>query len=239
MEPTKQIIARIPQKGMTGEEWGFVVENELTKLWLESMSESERDAFSEAVEQRRLEALPKRLFNRLDRLILKQAATLGWRITLSPLVQFRMSEWDGMQNGPDNFRELGLAFARSARILQRRELAPLDGDLRAVKSETVGELRLLFERMRTEFAMLRRATDMDARRRFVEVIGESPDAFPHLAGNLERWQRFLHDNPDTMLPYAMHGKSKPAQLYDAFLAWATGRDQEALRQAIAKLPPKL
>lgn len=231
----RQIIARIPQKGMSGEEWGFVVENELKKLWLESMSESERDAFSESVEQRRLEVLPKRLLNRLDRLILTQAGTLGWRIRLSKLVQFRMSDWDSMANGPENFRQMGIAEARSARILQRRELAPLDPDLRAVKQETVSELRLLLKTLRAYFAMTRRWSSEDMRERFATTIAESSETFPHVSANLDRWMKFLEENRNTLTP-TTHDRIKPGALYDEFLAWCTGRDPEALRQAIAQLP---
>lgn len=235
----RQIIARIPQRGMTGEQLGFAVENELTKLWIDSMTASERAAFSEAVDQRRLEDLPKRLFNRLDRVILSQAQTLGWRITLSDLVRFRMSEWDGMANGPDNFRRFGLACAKSARILQKREPAPLDPDLRTVKAETVAELRLVLKTLRAQLATQRRALSAQAMRHdFATFVAQSPSTFPHLWSNGERWDKFFEENPDMLSP-ASSERVKPGFLFDEFLAWSTGREPRALRQAIASLSAKV
>src|SRR5882757_760105 len=96
----KQIISRIPTKGMSGEEWGFAVEHELVQLWQEAMTENERKLWSAACAQRRIETLPKSIFTKLDLIIVNQAKTLGWRIALSPLVQFRLSEWDCVPQGP-------------------------------------------------------------------------------------------------------------------------------------------
>ena len=102
---------------MDGDQWGLVVENELIKIWVDAMSAAERKRFEEG-------GLPKvssASFDKLDEIILRQAETLGWRIGLSKLVQFRQSQWDHEETGPEKFRKMGMAEAKFARIMQRRE----------------------------------------------------------------------------------------------------------------------
>jgi len=96
----RQIISRIPHRGMSGEQWGFVIENELVKIWLEVMSPAER----ETVKSPGI-GLGRPLLRKLDEIILRQAETLGWRITTSELVRYRMSEWDQAENGPEYFQK--------------------------------------------------------------------------------------------------------------------------------------
>jgi hypothetical protein len=227
-----QIISRIPQKGMSGEKWGLVVENELVKIWLSMMSSAERETFG----QRGIAGLGRSAFTKLDNIILRQAETLGWRIGLSELVRFRFSEWDLDPKSPEMHRKYGLAVARSARIMQRKELPPIqDPDQWLVKQETVEELRVLLQNMRAKFAIERKKSTPETL--FSAAVTESPGSFPHLAANLERWQKFFEKNPHTLRPMTVGDRAKPGALYDEFMAWSTGWEPDSVRQAISRLKP--
>ena len=239
----RQIISRIPHRGMTPEEWGAVIGNELVKIWTDAMSPAEREMWTlahDAQGQLVPDRVPAALFRKLDLIILHQAETLGWRLTLSELVRFRMSEWDHAANGPDLFRRLGSAMARFARIVQRKELPPIeDPDAWQVKRETVEELRLILGRMRVNLAVRRTEPTRDeVLSLFSTSISDSPGSFPNLAANLDRWQRFFEENR-VLRPILLGDRAGPAALYDQFLAWSTGWEPESLRQAISKLNPKL
>jgi hypothetical protein len=106
---------------MSGEQWGFVVEHELLKLWIAAMSPAERKTLKGSG----IAGLGRAAFAKLDAIILHQAKTLGRRIGLSHLVRFRFSQWDLDPKGPEMHRRFGLAVARSARIMQRKELPPI------------------------------------------------------------------------------------------------------------------
>jgi hypothetical protein len=233
MKSQRQIISRIPQRGMTGEQWSLVVENELLKIWVKAMSPTERKGF----EGGGLASVSPAGFAKLDEIILHQAETLGWRIELSKLVQFRKSEWDLDPKGPEKHRKFGMAVAKSARIMQRKELPPLeDPDQWLVKKETVEELRLLLEQLRAAVAMRRNSPSAEkVRHLFSTTVADSPESFPHLAANLERWQKFHEERPFALVPLTTRKRAAPAALYDEFLSWSTGWETEALRQAISQL----
>jgi hypothetical protein len=244
MEPRRQIISHIPQRGMSAEEWGLVTQTELLKMWMNALSAADREKLELARDEQGLlvlDRIPARLFVKLDEIILQQAETLGWRIELSELIRFRKSEWDKDPDGPEKHLRLGKANARSARIMQRRELPPIDDpDQWLVKQETVQELRLVLQRMRATFALSRRAPTRDeVRTLFSGIITDSPQTSPHLATNLDRWLKFFEENPDLLRPVALGDRAKPAALYDEFLSWSTGWEPESLRQAISNLKTKL
>jgi hypothetical protein len=156
---------------------------------------------------------------------------------LSELVQFRKSEWDLQPNGPEKHKKYGLAVARSARIMQRKELPPIeDPDQWRVKQETVEELRILLKNLRAKFALQRKGlTPEDAHSLFAATVSDSPESFPHLAANAERWSKFFEENEDVLRPMTLGERAKPAALYDEFLAWSTGWDQDSIRQTISRL----
>ncbi len=233
MKSQRQIISRIPQRGMTRDQWDLVVENELVKIWLESMTPAEL----KSVKEGGFASASPASFAKLDAIILKQAETTGWRLGLSRLVQFRFSEWDLHPNGPEKHRKYGLAVARSARIMQRKELPPIeDPDQWRVKQETVEELRILLKNLRTTFALQRKSSaPKDVHNLFAKMVSDSPESFPHLAVNAERWSKFFEENPHTLRPMTLGDRAKPATLYDDFLAWCSGWDPDSIRQAISRL----
>lgn len=231
----RQIISRIPHKGMTAEPWGLVVENELIKIWTEAIPAAQRAA----LEKSGIGALDRPALARLDEIILQQAETLGWRITLSELVRFRMSEWDQSDDGPELFRKIGLAFARFARIVQRKELPPIeDPDHWAVKEETVKELRVVLRNLRAKFAIQSKKPAIDeVENSFAAIVADSPDSFRHLSASLKHWLKFFKENPHTLRSMTLDDRAKPASLYDEFFAATTGWEPESVRQTISRLKP--
>jgi hypothetical protein len=239
MKSQRQIISRIPLRGMNEQQWSFVVEKELIKIWACTLSEADRKSLVYDDHGRLiLDRIPPHLFQMLDSIILHQAQTLGWRIELSKLVQFRKSEWDLDPEGPEKHKKFGLAVARSARIMQRKELPPIeDPDQRLVKQETVEELRLILKRLRAQFVLRRKGpTQKEVHGLFSEMVSDSPKSFPHLGANLERWLKFFGEKSNVLSSLFMGGeRTKPAMLYDEFLSWATGWNPDSLRQTISRL----
>jgi hypothetical protein len=237
--PQRQIISRIPLRGMTPEEWPLAIEIELIAAWKEVMSEHERENFCAVWPK--IDLVPPTLFVKLDWVILHQTQTLGWRISLCELVKFRFSQWDSLANGPELYRKLGAAFARSARIMQRKELPPVeDSEIWAVKQETVKELRRVLQIMRTTFSKRRtRPAQTEVVAFFTTTVSDPAQAFSHLYANLDRWLKFFEENPQAVHPLVFASRPSPAMLYDDFHAWATGWQPEALRQATSELRPKL
>jgi len=141
---------------MSAEQWGLVIQTELVKIWVDSMTAIEQDKYAGACDEQgrlNLDRVPADVYASLDEAILHQAEALGWRITLSELVRFRFSAWEQDPDGPELFKKLGMAMRRSALIMQKRELPPIeDPDQWPVKKETVEELRLVLERLRAAFA---------------------------------------------------------------------------------------
>ena len=128
--PVPQIIGQIPRSyPRSPEALGTLITKELVDIWQSILSEAERHDFPQQLTATSVE--------KLDALILKQAETLGWRLGLSPLVQFRFSNWDLDAIGPTLFAQYGKVVAKAARRLQGREPPPIDDpQLYQVKRET-------------------------------------------------------------------------------------------------------
>jgi len=236
MKLQRQIIAHIPHKGMTRDEWAWCIERELMELWKSAMTAAEREALPYSEDGLLIvDQVPKSLYPKIDRIILEQAETLGWRIELAALVQYRKSDWDMDPKGPEMHKKFGLACAKFARIAQRKRLPPItDPDQWAVKQETVEELRVLLQNLRAKVAI---GTKSSPEVLFSSTANESPETYPHVAANLELWQKFFHDHPHTLRPMAVGDRPKPAALYDEFLAASSGWEVGSLRQTISRLKP--
>jgi hypothetical protein len=238
LQSQRQIICRIPHAGMSADEWGAVIQRELILVWTEGMPESEVERFT-ALWPCPMEAIPSELYDRLDRIIIHQAETLGWRMTLSEIVRFRMSEWEHHEKGPELFRKFGVATARCARVLQGKELPPIeDPDYWHVKNETVPELRLVLRKMRGSFAVMKKKPSLkDVVESFSKIVSESPGTYRHISAGLDRWQKFLEANPHVCRPIQIGDRTAPAGMYDEFVAWPSGWDPESVRQTISRLNP--
>jgi hypothetical protein len=230
--PTPQIIARIPRPYPSQQEFGALITSELANIWVSVLTEAERVRFA----SNELSVN----YEKLDALILKQAETFGWRLSLSEMVQRRFSEWDLLPDGPDRFERFGKACARSARIFQKIERPPIDDpDLRRVKAETVGELRLLLKTLRGVFSVRRTKLTMAAiLQRFAAAVAEEPDTFRYLHTNLESWLMFFETNALSIKALAFGQRPSPATMFDSWLAWSKGHDADSIRQHLSRISKK-
>src|SRR5262249_30751038 len=110
-----EIISRIHwHDGMKRGELDKAITKELEGIWIAQLSEPEKAKIAGG----KWSELPHQAWSRLDRTIVKQAETLGWRLLVSTLVLKSFRRWTEEATGPELFEALGKALARSVRILQ-------------------------------------------------------------------------------------------------------------------------
>ena len=169
----------------------------------------------------------------LDKRILKEAETLGWRIFTSESVLIRLHGWEFDPDGIERYRCLGESLNKFARTMQQRK-PPLDPRIRAHKRETIEELRLAFKVLRAPRRTSRqRPPTQQLLQRFQQIIAEGD--YPYLKLNPESWFGFLNAEAAFVMHQLDNPRFSPATIYDAWLAWVTGYEQEVLRQKISAL----
>jgi hypothetical protein len=172
----------------------------------------------------------------LDERVILEAETLGQRIFTSRLVQARVQAWEWQPGGIERNERLGKALAKYGRIMQRQELPPIDPGIRQHKQETVNELRLASRAFRQQYTKLRKTpTQAELLKMFRQVLAGGGGVFPYLTANLDSWVLFFEQEKDTVSRALSTSRFPAAEIYDQWLAWATGYKQEALRQKIATL----
>jgi hypothetical protein len=230
--PIPQIIARIQRPyPPSAEALGALITKELFDLWESILSESESN------ELRGPQSVSATTVEKLDALILRQAETMGWRLGLSPLLHLRFWDWDLQPNGPTLFERYGKALAKSARRFQKRELLPLDDpDLYHLKIETVPELRLFLRNLRNEFSRRRVRPPADELiEYFQKTVSAEGDAFIRLKANCNSWAQYFRADSMRMKLLLYEKRVAPAALFDSWLAWSKGFEQETIRQKISDL----
>src|ERR1700730_12515022 len=120
--PIPQIVHLIPRDGLTEDNIHDLLVAILKSRTSESEFETVRSQFMRAVRREPVDAaLPPVAFAKLDELILYQAETLGWRISLSPIVTWRMSNWEiDHPDGLELLERYGKAIVLAARYWRRR-----------------------------------------------------------------------------------------------------------------------
>jgi hypothetical protein len=111
-----QIIARIRLPS------GANLDRELIKVWIKMsrVKPAQARALYRVITgkaKRRVLLPSRRAMLILDKIIMAQAVTLGWRIMASQLVLFRCSRWSDELFVPENFERFGKMLAKSVRIL--------------------------------------------------------------------------------------------------------------------------
>ena len=244
-EPMPQIIARIPQKGMTRDGWDGWITIELIDLWFDRLPPDDLKVVEAQGSRwlkrpRWLKKMSPEALNALDEIIVRQAATVGWRIGLSWLVQWRLSEWEVLPNGLELLRRYHSSIARAVRIFRRLETPPLDDPgLYVFKVETIKELKIVLHKLRDDFHD--RLCDPPAElkpkvvSRFLNVVKRNSRSLPYLASNRHRWLVFLNEQPTELTQLLNKRRLSPASLFDAWLAWCKHVSIEWLRQQISVL----
>jgi hypothetical protein len=236
-EAMPQIIARIHwHPGMSREELDKEITEKLDEILFSNLSRERAQEMAKIL--RKSNELPSEMFPKLDAIIFNQAGTLGWRLLVSCRVLKRMSQWWAQEaNGPGLFERLGKALAKSARIVQKRRLPPLDDPgLVPFQDHTVRELRFVFRELKG-VASKRRAklSDFEAAAWFVQTINDSEERYGYLKANLDSWLLFLIKNPALLRVRAFGQRSSPAVFFIEWLSWCKGHDPETIRKKISRL----
>jgi hypothetical protein len=240
-----QIIARIRlPSGANREQWRAAIDRELIKVWIKMsrVKPAQARALYRVItgKARKTVLLPsRREMLILDKIIMAQAVTLGWRIMASQLVLFRCSRWSDELFVPENFERFGKMLAKSVRILSGHERPPIDDPgIRDYKRRAVAELRILLREMRSSFLDHSPGpTTKKLAHWFVKKLAED-GRFSRLRVNPFHWIMFLaqKENSD-ILKLQMTGRLAPAALFDSWLAYYKRHDPEYLRKRLTRLRP--
>jgi hypothetical protein len=243
--PTEQLIALVRQPFPPSQEkFGEVITNGLVEiLWNSVLTEAERGSLETEAELLKGPSVADEKRNeKLDALILKQAETFGWRISLSEMVQARFRVWEELPNGSERFEQFGRACARAVRIMQKKEPPPIDDPgLRRSKFVAVSELRLLLKNLRNEFSIARTTpTAAVILERFAAIVTAEPDTFEYIHQNLDSWKKFLKDEygSSSIKALAVGARSSrisPAGLFDTWLASSKGYATDSVRQQLSRM----
>ena len=229
MQSTPLIVSLAPRDLETPEEWDVFITEQLERLLASGLSQNERDLLAVCLRGESTVELPASVWVALDDLIIRQTGTLGWRIFLSTLVHARFRMWDIRPGGDELFERFGQALAAYGRYMHRQDKPPLSVDIKPAKKETVVELRLLLKKLEQQFAGSNRGPSTEELVAAFGALALEQQGF--VASNLESWSAFLRSEA----PPLLNPGTSAASLFDAWLAWATGYDQETLRQKISKL----
>jgi hypothetical protein len=244
--PTEQLGALIPRPWPSSqEEFGEVITNTLVDiLWNSVMTEDERESLMMEAgglqgANNRPSIAYEKWIEKLDALILKEAVTFGWRISVSKMVQRRFLEWEVLPDGPERFERFGKACARATRISQKKEPPPIDDPgLRRSKLVAVPELRLLLRSLRDEFSTARtRPTAAVILERFAATVTAEPETFDYLYKTLKWWKRFFEEEEGSSSIKALVSGQRlsPAALFDTWMGRWKGRDADSIRQQVSRM----
>jgi hypothetical protein len=170
----------------------------------------------------------------LDKRILAETETLGWRMFYSPLVQMRHRAWETEPNGVENCEKFAAALVKCNRIMRRLIKPPLDPKLHSHKRENLKELRLAFKLLGQRVRAARRKPASKQLRFWFEEILSTGD-FPFLRVNLDSWLSFFSTETGFVQSTLNVSRFPAAALYDRWLATSMGYEPETLRQKIALL----
>lgn len=232
-----QIISRIHwHDGMSRRELDKAITKELIKIWHSTWSERERQLRANIAAGQQDELSPG-LMSKLDKIILRQAETLGWRLLISTRVLHRISMWETIENGSDLFVQLGKALATNVRIVRRRKLPPIDDpDLVSAQTQTTRELKFVLRKMKQEYSAMHRAPDAEKlSASFVRIVSGSSENLPSLSENLLRWIAFFMEDRAALKKHVMAKRLSPTALYLQWLSFCKGHDPETLRKMISSL----
>lgn len=237
-----QIIAQVPQRGMTGEQWGANLDEQLTEILMSIFLVEEANCF---YAWRMGVPGAESMLGKLDEVILRQAETTGWRLALASIVQRRFSDWDIEKGGPERFAALGKAYARATRIMLGRKLPPLDDpQLYLTKGKCVAELKKLQRKMLQKFEK-KPGSVLNLRKFFLKILSDQKQSFVSLRRNAERWAAFFEqkENLPLLSRFAQSDRARRTTavcLFDAWMAWCKGAargkpmDQETVRKKISE-----
>jgi len=172
---------------------------------------------------------------RLDEIILEQAAIAGAILQTSDLVLSRVIEWE--RTDDRKYDRWLKALNKAARVHQRKTAAPItDRFSRKVKQNAVEQLRPMWSKLREKFAKQHRVPTPEQVKVAFEKEARSPDAprfvsHPH---NHQLWLRWLDAQRKNLVRMVL--TCSVEKVFDSFAAFASGHtNQEYVRKKISLL----
>ena len=223
--PISQIIREIPRDEEhygSRDKLGRAITERLFRIW-------ESEILSD-VERAELDSPTPAMMKKLDKLILRQAETLGWRLCCSELVLLRFRWWEGQRDGVSLFVDFGRACAKSAQIFQNRARPPIDDPgLYELKKNMVAELRTIQRTRRKRSAGRKKPLTREEMVAEFKQLVSGMDGYLH--SNFESWMKFLLATPIPL-------DRAPATLWDTWFGWCSSYDPETVRKAISSTRSK-
>ncbi len=186
------------------------------------------------------DALPDDLILRvkaaLDGVIFQQANILGPRIFIFREVVNRLLEWWNYADGPRRFEQLGKELARGAAVSQGKKKMPLDPNMRLMRKELIAEVKMLRDRLRSRFIQRDLPGPEQLLRAVIALVRDDDEPFERLWANAASLERFIQIENHELLHLLVRGDITPTGFVEGWLARATNRDPQALRQAISLMP---
>jgi hypothetical protein len=178
------------------------------------------------------------LYEKFDSYLLEIAQEYGSRLFLSNMVMQRL--WSWQSDDKDGVRKLRVLFheiVHSAKIERNRAKGKINGRYKSAKPLFVREITALQMRLREAFP----GTPAAVKQFVDDTIETSPEEFPMLKSNKDSLLRFLNDSRASAFRGSedssfkqIKGDLTPTRFFEQWLAAATNRDTEAVRQALSR-----
>jgi hypothetical protein len=234
-----QIANRIPWTG-TRDGFSESITKELLAGFRRELTRDELCLFDAAVNKQKPadveSAALAAIFAKLDDFILDQTRTVGWRMTLSPLVSMRFNQWE-LSRDCKRFTEFGRAMANAVKVIDRKQKPRIsDPEWYTFHQQTVQELDLLLRKFRT-FAQSARLVDAQVFSDWVKVhIEANAEILPCLAKNRESLVEFIISTGRPVLALVIERPNpSPSAFFCDWFGSAMGIEPEQLRQKISLL----
>lgn len=182
------------------------------------------------------DAADARIEHALDEVIIRLAATFGWRLYDSDRVRDRMFAWQECDpDGPALLTRFHRQQELHARANQEGVRVTLEPRYQQVKLDAQTDFKLLRERLRAEQAKQRRALNKETVLTLVNAELDHHDCpYPFLQNNRTLFRKFVASKPD-MLTELLTGGITPAILANTLIGAVTNYTPESVRQALSTL----
>jgi hypothetical protein len=183
-------------------------------------------------------------FTLFDGIIIQQAETAGWWLTLSPHVSFRLIMWNSDPQCAGLSKQMGDACELAGQRFRGEAPRPIVERHGQFKKMAVDELRFFLRGMRGEFATTKktnRPPKSDDLLRHVEETIATADAgvYPYLKTYLDSLLSFLRSDQTTLQSLISAQLPQPGHLYAAWGAWEEQIQIPTFRKKLSELFPQL
>lgn len=176
-----------------------------------------------------------RLLKSFDDFLLAQFRHWGPALFMSQGVLQRVFAW--RKTDPHRMKRLAAELELNSRAGcgEAGVRFPISQDLGAFKREAVRELRLLFSKIRTEFASKNRMPKLiEIADRVERVVKQQPLVLPILRRTLPQLKSFLLVAQEDLVLGIVTGRTHAPSFVDAWVASATGYSVQRARQAMSR-----